>query len=1480
MAQLAACAANLREQIAKLDADSDSDSKKDGKRKGGAQAKSGAERKQMHAKKSRLLSSMELEERGLSTLIAEDREEKEEDDVSSSDSDFLNFHEDELRKFDETFDLQLSRAMVRTLIKQLRGDARLKTATEIAAWFDQSLEGVDVMEQALRAKEEECAFMSRDMEMASRHVSSMMETRGQRTVAYMRRFHNRISWVQDLFPELRQRLLMRGARHHTMQSSEALSDADDSDEGEGADAGTPEEAEAGGDAAAAAAGAAPKPASAAEGKEGDETEMEGEESVGHAGRAEMLGQMMTEEASRKAKLAKKKKKGKAKKSMKSLAADLLDVISQQQEEIANLRGRSDLGSKRMENMKRVLEYVRVAAREEANGGPQSRRASFLPELTDVTKDVLKEMRENIKVKTMIDLLKTSEGRAFLAQNVSEHKGQLEALLHDAESHEEVMKLQSECAAVEKELRQTVLPVERMEMLKNEISAAEARIERARVAEERNKRGNEFLELDGEEASGSPTADGRKPKKNLGKSKNLDAAAVAARGRRGAINLTNEEIQELLKTPSGLWISQASDKMLTDIEAAQSELSKGVAEIESQKQLFMDSLFDAKRRFVQEAWMKESGTVDFSAPEPTEFDKMKLEVKNMFKALADLQSDDAMLHAEEIKLRETLEKYKAHRRNQEAAVTSGKRRKALSSLKKSRKLHAAAAAKAAAARKTAGSNEQQAGACQDGAGGEASRGVGATYSRKAHMEAQRELLSARKEIRALEKTLEELQARLALQAEGGAPGEDASGTRDGDEAAFHNIEALLVEELRPSMSHSSSADGGNLSPTPEVTIAAVFRRPGTGEATSPCVDSPVPLGDTAAGRTSLAVGQAGRTSLAVGRRSAATGRLSGRFTQPQLGEGLACTAPAAPLIVARGRLVGGRPTLADTAPVFQQAPVASVPVPVRGVLVGPASPVGRSSFQASLGVPRLVSTDEADAEVASVARAAPAGAPGSAAAPSGAAAPGAGAPSSEAAPVDAVVRTPRRGSADARGAPGGPGAAGGPKVFAGFAAVEEAPESGMSATASGLAAYAAEARQRSSLLAAPQRSSSRAQVLGAGLPQRPVQLPAPVGIVVPREPSAAAPGPRPGLARGVAVCHSAPRRASQVGVVFGLAITGNSSPPAPVSTRTPAAAPEEALETQATADPAAAGPLAAAPAATPPAAPGTAPATPTPAGRRATVQVTHDKNMEPTVLRLLAMEEERLRFQGQIDRMDAKIREAKRSEVGGVDTRASKVVPTPSVPTAPVSPLAAPRRSTVQRAADEAPEENRHMRKMVNKRQRELNSLRERWWAERGRQQVTTDGLQPGQAEAAARLLLLLGQRPKSASSSSSEDPFGESSSSSNFSEVDAFGRDELADFTPVRRNSFSNLRFDSMEDQAKAKPGAGRRPTFTSTGKRASLTLPTAGMTQKADPDVTSLGVFGKNVDTSDGETGGALRSLRTAARVAGAIRWIGRLSATTKLVQ
>lgn len=579
----------------------------------------------------------------------------ESDEESVTDEEFLNFQASDLQGWDDDFNLRRSQLHVNQLLDEIKVDQRVKATTAIRDWFDKAAGDSEQMTVALDKSEQACTAKGQELDAAADQVRAQLELRGSQVMRHMQKFHCHIESLRDL----------AGVEDH-------LEDSDDDDEALPAKFNSKKAQDDGSRRGSKWANAVKRGSKALHTMRMSETtEAQAQQQEANSQRRKELMEDMMEEQNMTSPAAagtKPKKKvksaagGKAK-GQRLLASDILEVIAQQQEEIAHLRTKSEVGSKRLESMKCVLEFLSAhQALEEEPAAPNARASmvgmaagSGLPALTDAAAELLAELRENEQMRQMEELLYTTEGREFLAKCAAESGNNvLEAQTKHAETSEEASKLEQNIKQLEEELASIPQAAERIRILQEELQVA------ARRADKRDRSTVGYGKHDMEDIDGFGIEDDKTDAEQEWRHLVRQVEDEQDRSSGNIIKFTCRNMN---------WLREASADAMQLVEAMQTEASTFFATFQEQHEAFLNAVKQAKHRAVQLSQGREDN-MDMLADEtatPAE-QQLRGECTTLQKLLRALQENSDTMAKEENQLEEALQRYRQEAETKRATVS--------------------------------------------------------------------------------------------------------------------------------------------------------------------------------------------------------------------------------------------------------------------------------------------------------------------------------------------------------------------------------------------------------------------------------------------------------------------------------------------------------------------------------------------------------------------------------------------------------------------------------------------------------------------------------------------------------------------------------------------------------------------------------------------------------------------------------------------
>mmetsp|Transcript_47420 Transcript_47420/g.152243 ORF Transcript_47420/g.152243 Transcript_47420/m.152243 type:complete len:1717 (-) Transcript_47420:120-5270(-) len=1389
--------------------------------------------------------------KGLAAAAADEGAEYESESSSDSEKDFLNFQDHELLHNDETWNVKFGSKFIQRCFDTLHTKESLANATFIAAWFDRALEDVHALNAHLDRKEEDFNSEMRDLDQGLFDVNTSLEKRGARAIALMRQFHKQVLNLHEKYPLDSSSSGEYYEEEGELSEDEAMLRKDKEDKGtewkrvrqsrksqlallgrgESDDREAEKERE----------GAGPGPEGhRPSGISRADTQLAGviragavirqrkrkRKSLEEAAEEEdALRQLTLEEqaeaeemklrAAAKAKVAEKEAEEKKKKDLavKNLGSNLLELISQQQEEITQLKTKNDMGSKRVEALKGVLEFTRaLTILEEAggmpgsslhaisgpggskNGGGKTRRNSA-PTLGDAPRELYDTMLKAARVDALAELMASEEGRAMLAKAAEKHRNPaMEAAMKSADNQHEALHMMAEIERLEKDLSARDGGANRIDELKEQLSKVREVAFDKKSAEKFAS--NAGVSKEDEDSVGHAS----------------EASSAVAPGAKAVLRRKNSQLhtEEAATQPASwrnkinpsVWVLQADDQVHESLELADTSVSTMVKALQGGLSKLTEALSSAKMLAVKSARLeKEEAFLDDQ--NDAAMGELKEDMKEVFEILEELKDEHDKLVVQEEELRAALKECRSatQKDNNKAASDAAKAsvKKALpsdgrkSSARKTgkigllRKLTRELASPGTGRGSTPASDAKDA-ASDGGDGGDVAEGADGEEMLPAVREDQAQVDDCEAEV---EEFLEKVRS---LKKQMGIPEEDGRGDEDMDvfrtEGARSRTSNRSVSQasfrdsglasLRGSSS-ASSAMGASMPMTPKFGIVMVSSVKVVNANTAPAdgvfptaviiaVSEPPPPTNGGGAANAERPGQAAAASPGSPRKLGGPGAGAGSPNQ-LLGAVLAVHSPRqSPQLLSAGTAAGMKAT--GGAPGSSSGTTTATSAPGQ-----PSAPGGRGAAAGSLAVKSPIQGTALGEELRDSLRR-------SRDSSAGLAWPGDGRGSSSSSSM-ALLRSGANSQQgqwpgqpqqfDVKPLPEGvkvfraslkvPGVAGRPSSFS-FGSRPGGPDGGGGDAGSGAAATASPGggmlrgsfRQDSIGMASfgfPMGDAGAGSG-GGSAPHAGIDLrgsmrhmnriqarpPAPLGIALPPppppppepEPDPALEGKKAARAARAAKAAAAARAAAQaeadrgkprLGVVFAF------KPPPGRSTKA-------ARDHDAAGDPFTLVGL-------------------NLAEGDGVVTLTTRKDLQQDVLDLLQLEEQTNQLTRQMQLFDEKIRAAKRADSPN-KPRSLIVAPSGTRAESKGSDQgqnqwrrsnslgegeggsggegghkeATPHRSVTD---DGIPEENKALRRQVRKRQMELDSLRKRWFAERGKTGYGADGMAHGQAEAALGMLL-------------------------------------------------------------------------------------------------------------------------------------------------
>mmetsp|Transcript_34773 Transcript_34773/g.64408 ORF Transcript_34773/g.64408 Transcript_34773/m.64408 type:complete len:1930 (-) Transcript_34773:216-6005(-) len=592
----------------------------------------------------------------------------------SSDSDFLNFEESELRGFD-SFNCTASHQYITHLLDRLHTSQRVDSTQLIADWFAQAAAISRKTDMELDEKEDLCIAEFMALDRAHGELQSAMETRDMGSIEHMRRFYNKVLALRNATPN--SSYLQKepsGRKRGALKTGESAMNA-----------------------AAKAALQRRRSQSAAR------------------RRLQLQGELATQqkEDSSPSKRSLLQSTDKAGEGVRSslLASELLEVISCQQDEIAHLRTRADMNVSKTEAMRQALEHIRLEREEDEEenkkgesgkdspgpfrtaaqreAGPRSAAAAARksrkdrPPLSEMGQEELENINENMRMKGIAELLITKEGRSFLERCGGEHgRKVIEAHARSAEIMEQCENLQLQMQSLQEQIDAVGDPRDREEHLKQEIAKRRESMSTSSPRgvsqykpgfKKKSRRGTHTAHDQEAFHSGvDAEASGDASLLTIGEDAELDgfgeengdeARRKHEKGEDHHEGPGGSRVQHQQPPRRSSWVSEAP----LDVQQALANVVAGVEQtvdiIHQRRKTLAVALDDAKERAVEEVKEKEtreqSGHIDFGDKEPDkgaeQIDQAREKVTAKSGRLEELREEAEKLNEEHSELKRTLAK---------------------------------------------------------------------------------------------------------------------------------------------------------------------------------------------------------------------------------------------------------------------------------------------------------------------------------------------------------------------------------------------------------------------------------------------------------------------------------------------------------------------------------------------------------------------------------------------------------------------------------------------------------------------------------------------------------------------------------------------------------------------------------------------------------------------------------------------------------
>jgi len=442
--------------------------------------------------------------------------------TDSAGSDFLNFEPRELGGVFEPFNIVVSKKHVDELLHKFRTAEKLEKTKSIAEWFTAAVIRCRHGEDGLDDKEIDLKEEAEGLQSSHDQLHDFLEGRSLNCVTSMRRFYKKAIQARtgrmddkkkvvkkkqkldldvrseanekDRSEERRLRLLSemsqgKGSKERSSSSSESEDEDDGDDLSElGSDGSTPKSKSPGG-------------CNSRKSRKKTLRQMSSQVSIGSS-----FTRRMSANSSRQSQRG--SNEFNAHRSHRphviipeaEIAAELLEVISSQQEEIAQFRSQADVDILTTKSLKEALEYTRCGrqAQQEATeealkkpiakmGGEGAHRqaqqeATELPKMTvkkpialsESSQEVLDAVTDQLRMKCINEMLYTKEGRDLLEKCVGDGKSKImEAHSKACAIIDETEELKRQVEELEQQLEAVGEREEREEFLKVEVAKAQA-----------------------------------------------------------------------------------------------------------------------------------------------------------------------------------------------------------------------------------------------------------------------------------------------------------------------------------------------------------------------------------------------------------------------------------------------------------------------------------------------------------------------------------------------------------------------------------------------------------------------------------------------------------------------------------------------------------------------------------------------------------------------------------------------------------------------------------------------------------------------------------------------------------------------------------------------------------------------------------------------------------------------------------------------
>eukprot|EP00927_Polykrikos_kofoidii_P023669 TRINITY_DN21724_c0_g1_i1.p1 TRINITY_DN21724_c0_g1~~TRINITY_DN21724_c0_g1_i1.p1 ORF type:complete len:1316 (+),score=317.88 TRINITY_DN21724_c0_g1_i1:580-3948(+) len=327
-------------------------------------------------------------------------------------------------------------------------------------------------------------------------------------------------------------------------------------------------------------------------------------------------------------------------SHQELGGQILEVIAQQQDEIAHLKARTELDIKQVEAVQLALEYVRSQdvnfdVDAVVDGGLLGKGLQLstdnggkkVPVLTAGIREVIKSVSDKVKVEALEKILLSTDGRKLVASAIAGGGVASDAHLQFIDRLENCEKLRKKAASLQEEIAKAKSPAERTKALQEELAAAR----------------------DSQRFSGV-AAVGRDGGLTPGQSRRNRAAGALTPLPHAEANDGSSAQRRLAD-----WIGEQSEDTVRMLEYISSRVEEGVEELRTHIQKLAVNIKMVKERIVMQHRRKENGVVNFDDVGSQDVTLLRSQVREARERLEDAKTEAVSLASEEEELRDILQK---------------------------------------------------------------------------------------------------------------------------------------------------------------------------------------------------------------------------------------------------------------------------------------------------------------------------------------------------------------------------------------------------------------------------------------------------------------------------------------------------------------------------------------------------------------------------------------------------------------------------------------------------------------------------------------------------------------------------------------------------------------------------------------------------------------------------------------------------------